>query len=243
MVAQQDPSATGFERTLDTKKGEFRTALISDQVYALIRRGIVNQELSPGDRVVESDIARRLGVSQAPVREAVKRLAHEGLLNHIPRRGNFVTSISKEESEQAKQVRVPLERLAGRLAAQRIDEAGLARLDTIVDRMRLAVDADDIDGFRDLDVDFHRSVAEIAGNPFLMRVWDVMEPSLRALHLIADPLFEGDWQAVVRYHRQLVQLLREGDARKAEAEFGYHAAGQSERHERERARRATKAAR
>jgi len=238
MSAGEDLSATGFEHTLDTNKGVFRAALISDRVYALIRRAIVNHELAPGDRVVESDIARRLGVSQAPVREAVKRLAHEGLLTHIPRRGNFVTEVSKEETGQARQVRVPLERLAARLAAQRIDESGIAELQAIVDKMREAVAADDVDAFRDLDIKFHHTVTEIAGNPFLTRVWEVLEPSLRALHVIADPLYEGDWMRMANYHSDLLDLLRAGDARKAENEFGMHAAGKANLAEARRARRA-----
>jgi DNA-binding GntR family transcriptional regulator len=238
MSAEEDLPATGFERTLDTKKGVFRSALISDQVYALIRRAIVDHELAPGDRVVESDIARRLGVSQAPVREAVKRLAHEGLLTHIPRRGNFVTKVSKQEADQARQVRVPLERLAGRLAAERIDAAGIAELEAIVDKMRATVASADVDAFRDLDIKFHHTVAEIADNPFLTRVWEVLEPSLRALHAIADPLYEGDWMTMANRHGDLLELLRAGDARKAEIEFGIHAAGRSDKTEARRARRA-----
>ncbi|MGO4429640.1 GntR family transcriptional regulator, partial [Streptomyces sp. MCAF7] len=65
--------------------------LLSDHVYARLRDWIVSGELVPGQRVVESEIARRMGTSQAPAREAIKRLAHEGLVNSLPRQGTYVT--------------------------------------------------------------------------------------------------------------------------------------------------------
>src|SRR5262249_55336665 len=113
---------SGFASTLASNKDRLRNTLISDRVYELLRQAIVDGELGPNERVVESEIARRLGVSQAPVREAVKQLAREGLLMHVPRRGNFVVEISSKDAEHARQVREPLERLAAGLAAGQLTE-------------------------------------------------------------------------------------------------------------------------
>ncbi|MYT73855.1 GntR family transcriptional regulator [Streptomyces sp. cg28] len=215
----------GFVSTLATNKDRFRKTLISDQVYELLRQAVVDGDLGPGDRVVESEIARRLGVSQAPVREAVKRLAREGLLTHVPRRGHFVVEISAEDAEHARQVREPLERLAAQLAAQHITGEQLAELDALVERMHEAVAASDVSSFRVADIEFHTVVSQCAGNPFLTRMWEVIEPSLRTLRAISDPLFDGDWQAMAHEHGRLVDLLRDGDADKAAAAFADHAAG------------------
>ncbi|MEV5604576.1 GntR family transcriptional regulator [Streptomyces sp. NPDC052299] len=215
----------GFVSTLATNKDRFRKTLISDQVYDLLRQAVVEGDLAPNDRVVESEIARRLGVSQAPVREAVKRLAREGLFTHVPRRGHFVVEISSRDAEYARQVREPLEALAARLAAEHITEDQLAELDAQVERMREAVATNDVSGFRDADIEFHTLVSRFAGNPLLARMWEVIEPSLRTLRAISDPLFDGDRRAMAEEHGRLVGLLRSGEPTKAAEAFADHAAG------------------
>ncbi|WP_393054378.1 GntR family transcriptional regulator [Streptomyces sp. LN549] len=216
----------GFVSTLATNKDRFRKTLISDQVYDLLRQAVVEGDLAPNDRVVESEIARRrLGVSQAPVREAVKRLAREGLFTHVPRRGHFVVEVSSQDAEYARQVREPLESLAAQLAAERITEEELAELDAQVERMHEAVATNDVSNFRDADVEFHSLVSQFAGNPFLARMWEVIEPSLRTLRAISDPLFDGDRSAMADEHGRLVGLLRAGEPEKAARAFADHAAG------------------
>jgi DNA-binding GntR family transcriptional regulator len=217
--------STDFVSTLATNKDRFRKTLISDQVYGLLRQAIVDGELGPNDRVVESEIARRLGVSQAPVREAVKQLAREGLLMHVPRRGHFVIEISSQDAEYARQVREPLERLAARLATEHITEDQLGLLDHLVEQMHAAVATNDVGRFRDVDIEFHALISQSAGNPLLARMWEVIEPSLRTLRAIADPLFEGDWHAMADEHGRLVGLLRGDDAELAAEAFADHAAG------------------
>lgn len=215
----------GFVSTLATNKDRFRKTLISDQVYDLLRQAVVEGDLAPNDRVVESEIARRLGVSQAPVREAVKRLAREGLFTHVPRRGHFVVEISSRDAEYARQVREPLESLAAQLAAEHITEDQLAELDAQVERMHEAVATNDVSSFRDADIEFHTLVSRFAGNPFLARMWEVIEPSLRTLRAISDPLFDGDRRAMADEHGRLVGLLRSGEPAKAAQAFADHAAG------------------
>ncbi|MFE9814156.1 GntR family transcriptional regulator [Streptomyces sp. NPDC005773] len=215
----------GFVSTLATNKDRFRKTLISDQVYDLLRQAVVEGDLAPNDRVVESEIARRLGVSQAPVREAVKRLAREGLFMHVPRRGHFVVEISSRDAEYARQVREPLESLAAQLAAEHITEDQLAELDAQVERMHEAVATNDVSSFRDADIEFHTLVSRFAGNPFLARMWEVIEPSLRTLRAISDPLFDGDRRAMADEHGRLVGLLRSREPAKAAQAFADHAAG------------------
>ncbi|NUP47227.1 MAG: GntR family transcriptional regulator [Catenulispora sp.] len=222
-----DSGAGTFASTLVAKKDGLRITLISDRVYDLLRSAIVEGDLAPGERVVESEIARRLGVSQAPVREAVKQLAREGLLTHIPRRGNFVVEISGQDADNARQVREPLERLAAQLAAERITEEHLRDLGDLVDQMHRAVAINDISRFRNADIAFHTLVNQAAGNPFLVRMWELLEPSLRALHAISDPLFEGDWHAMADEHGRLMSLLRDGDPEEAAEAFAAHAAGRA----------------
>lgn len=200
--------------------------LLSDQVYTRVRGLIISGELKPGDRLVESEIARQLAVSQAPVREAVKRLVHEGLAQHIARRGSFVASVSQDDADSARSVRVVIEELAARtVATLRLTPEALGLLQAQVDAMREAADEGDVGRFRDADISFHRVVCETSGNPFLPKVWAVMEPSLRALRVVSDPLFTGDWAKMAGHHAELLAVLESGDPDEAAERFAAHAGG------------------
>ena len=139
--------------------------LLSDQIYDLIKNMIKDTTLEPGEQLVESQLARRLQVSQAPVRDALKRLAHEGLVTHVRHQGNFVASYSDEEAEQAKVARAALEGLAGELACGRLEPAVRERLAGLIDQMHAAADARNLPEVRELDFAFHPAVdeARIAG--------------------------------------------------------------------------------
>ncbi len=199
--------------------------LLSDQIYMLIKSMIKEATLAPGEQLVESQLARKLQVSQAPVRDALKRLAHEGLVTHVRHQGNFVAKYSDEEVEQAKVARATLESLAGGLACGSLDDETRSRLAGLVDEMLAAAHDLRLGEFRELDFAFHRAVIEASGNGYLPRMWDIIEPSLRSMHVLGDPHFPGDWVQVAEWHRSLLQAL-EGSDRDAAAElFRAHAAG------------------
>ncbi|MBW8699093.1 putative D-xylose utilization operon transcriptional repressor [Streptomyces sp. MBT84] len=200
--------------------------LLSDQVYARVRGLIISGELKPGERLVESEIARQLAVSQAPVREAVKRLVHEGLAHHIPRRGSFVAAVSQDDADAARAVRVVIEELAARTVATRPSATAMTQLQVQVELMREAARGGDVGRFRDADITFHRIVCEASGNPFLPKVWAVMEPSLRALRVVSDPLFTGDWGEMAEQHASLLRALESTDAQLAAETFAAHARGE-----------------
>ncbi|PRA79006.1 GntR family transcriptional regulator [Microbacterium sp. MYb66] len=199
--------------------------LLSDQIYAMIKAMIKESTLAPGEQLVESQLARQLQVSQAPVRDALKRLAHEGLVSHVRHQGNFVASYSAEEAEHAKMARVELEGLAGRLACGSLDADRRSELASLIAQMHEAAAAADLARFRELDFAFHRAVIEASGNAYLPRMWDLLEPSLRVMHVLGDPTFTGDWHEVADWHKSLLDLLDAGDPEAASALFRRHAAG------------------
>jgi DNA-binding GntR family transcriptional regulator len=204
---------------------ELKRGLLSDQIYELVKTMIKEGSLVPGEQLVESQLARRLQVSQAPVRDALKQLAHEGLVTHVRHQGNFVSSYSDEEVAQAKVARAELESIAGRLACGALDAEAHERLEDLISRMHDAADAGDLGVFRELDFAFHRGVIEASGNVYLPRMWDIIEPSLRALHVLGDPSYPGDWHTVAEWHRSLLAALDAGDADAAAQLFHAHAAG------------------
>ena len=204
--------------------GTISRSLLSDQVYELILASILDGTRAPGSRVVESEIARQLGISQAPVREAVKRLVHAGLVESLPRRGSYVTEISLRELEISRTMRASIESEAARIAAAEAGDTDFAILEGIVGRMRAAVDAEDWASFRALDLEFHRAVVGMTQRTVLVRLWQTLEPTLVSQRAIGDPAFSGNRSQVVAWHVDLVEALRAGpDA--AAAAFSAHASG------------------
>jgi DNA-binding GntR family transcriptional regulator len=200
--------------------------LLSDQAYDVVRRSILDGTRPPGSRIVESEIARQLGVSQAPVREAVKRLTHEGLVTSVVRRGSYVSQISTDEAQDAREVRGLLEERAARDAVDKFDSSARAALEVLVTAMRKDAESADLAAFRVHDMAFHRSVVVLSGNSYLPRLWDLMESSLLSLRIVGDPGFPGDWVEMAQAHQVLVDLLASGDRGRAAAAFRVHALGQ-----------------
>jgi DNA-binding GntR family transcriptional regulator len=201
--------------------------LLSDRVYEAIRGWILSGELAPGMRVVESEIARVLGTSQTPAREAVRRLAHEGLVTYRPRLGNFVTEISQVEAREAREVRVLLESAAARRATGHVPTEELDLLRIEVQRMSEAAQHHDIGAFREADLRFHRQVLATSGNSMLLKVWRTLEPALWSLQVVSNAMYAGDWGLMARRHVDLIEVLAGTDPEDSARLFAAHARGES----------------
>ncbi|MFD4944956.1 GntR family transcriptional regulator [Streptomyces sp. NPDC058239] len=216
---------TGLNDLLEQNRGMTSGGLLSDRVYRLLRSAILSGEMVPDQRIVESDIAKRLGISQAPVREAVKRLVHESLVTHVPRLGSRVANISIEQAEQARELRGLLEEFAARATAQRRAEGYVDQLNSVIDDMRRAARQDDPTSFRDSDMAFHRLVCQASGNHLLPRLWEVMEPSLWTLRVVSNPFYTGSRDKLVDEHARLLDILVNGREDDAAEAFRRHATG------------------
>ncbi|MFF7557479.1 GntR family transcriptional regulator [Streptomyces olivaceus] len=204
--------------------------LLSDHVYALLRDWIVNGRLAPGQRLVESEIARGFGTSQAPPREAIKRLAYEGLVITQPHRGTYVARVSERQAQDVRDIRVMFEEYAARRVTGRLDAEHTRLLTEDVAQLRRAAAKDDIGAFRDADMSFHRHVCEAARNAALIRLWRLIESSLWDLHVLGDPRYAGGWGAMAEHHAELLDVLRSGDPDVAGPMFADHAAGEAARY-------------
>lgn len=204
--------------------------LLSDHVYTLQRDWIVNGRLAPGQRLVESEIARGFGTSQAPPREAIKRLAYEGLVISQPHRGTYVVQVSERQAQDVRDIRVMFEEYAARRVAGRLDAEHTRLLTEDVTQLRRAAAEDDIGAFRDADMSFHRHVCEAARNAALIRLWRMIESSLWDLHVLGDPRYAGGWGAMAEHHAELLDVLRSGDPDVAGPMFADHAAGEAARY-------------
>lgn len=159
------------------------------------------------------------------MREALRKLGHEGLVTTIPRRGSFVTEVSQEQAEQAREVRQSLEELGARLTTGRLGDQYAGRLREIVDEMWKAAHKNDVAAFRTSDTAFHRTVLEASGNEYLPRIWLQIEPSLHSLQVVSNPRFDGDWLVLAQVHAELIDLLEGDDIEAAARRFREHAGG------------------
>jgi DNA-binding GntR family transcriptional regulator len=154
-------------------------------------------------------------VSRGPVREAIGRLAAEGLVTVRPRRGAIVSALSHQEFLQAYQVREALETLAIRLAVPRLTEEELDRLDGLVERQAEAVDEDEIDTFFDLNGEFHELLVRVSGNAPLQDMYRQLMGHM-GRYLTRSLALRGTVRRSVVEHRAIARACRARDPQRAE---------------------------
>jgi DNA-binding GntR family transcriptional regulator len=193
------------------------------QVKDVILQRIVEGSLEPGSRIVETRIAQELGVSQAPVREALRDLEQLGCVVHEPNRGCSVRAFSAEELLEAFPVRAALEALAARLAAERITTAELAELDQLLERMRRAARDGDAHEQSQANASFHATVVRAARNRTLERQWQMLEPYSRTYLTVSRPGI--DLVHLSDRHVPVLDALRRRDRAKAAEAMEEHLLG------------------
>jgi len=190
----------------------------TDLVVALIRELIITGELTAGEQLRQRDLAHRFGVSQTPVREAMRRLESEGLLICDTHRGFTVMAPADGRVEENFQIRAALEALAASLAAVKIDADGLARLAALNERMR-SLPANS-SSYADLNREFHFVVYEYACSPLLLSLMRLLWASLHGDHKAATTPAER-----ARQHDEILAALRAGDSGAAATQAREHITG------------------
>ncbi|MDO4344378.1 MAG: GntR family transcriptional regulator [Eubacteriales bacterium] len=143
---------------------------LRDVVFNTLRRAILKGELKPGERLMEIQLAQRLGVSRTPVREAIRKLELEGLVLMIPRRGAVVAEITVQDLEDVLEVRAALEELAARRACENITDEELRELKRAANDFKRALESRDLLACVETDVAFHEIICRAAGNRRLQQM-------------------------------------------------------------------------
>jgi DNA-binding GntR family transcriptional regulator len=194
---------------------------LSERAYFAIREQIITLELAPGSVVSERDLMQQLELGRTPVREALRRLAWEGLVEVYPRRGMFVSTVDVRDLAGLSEVRIALEPVAARLASQRATDDDRSVIRTLLEELARAADEHDERTLIELDQRIHRHVYRCTHNPFLeetlvghylltLRIWFLALD--RVAHL-------GE---AVHEHRRLLEAIRDGDADAAADAMGRH---------------------
>lgn len=180
--------------------------LLHDQVSQYIKESILHGVLQPGDRIVETQIAHQLGVSQAPVREAIRQLEFSGLIEQIPYCGTYVKKVTVEEIENFYQVRGALEILAVRQAAHFITPSQLEQVEQALFLMEEAARRQDVEQYVRYDAQFHDLIIEASGNDLLCRLWE--QCHIKQWLFIGTSLANRNLQFLAARHRTILDRLK-----------------------------------
>lgn len=179
-------------------------------VEAQLQQAILAGRIAPGERIVEAELARQMGVSRAPVREAARRLESLGLLVSRPRHGFTVRTVSPKQVNDLYEVRIQLELLGASLACQHASDADLARLVARVDQMVARAGTLSASERVALDLDFHFTISALSGNHYLHRLFDNMQTEVRMFLALNEDSY-GDLRTLAESHRPIALALGRRD--------------------------------
>lgn len=190
----------------------------SNFIAALLRELIISGELKPGEQLRQRDLAERFGVSVTPVREALRWLESEGLVNYDAHKGSTVVQAEAGATKEKYQIRAVLEGLAAFLAAPKISGSGIRELESYNERLGEAdLSAEEVN---DLNRTLHFRIYEMAGSPLLVALMRLLWQSFPQGPQIVRPREES-----VAQHKQLIEALKDRDADRAQAITQQHILG------------------
>jgi DNA-binding GntR family transcriptional regulator len=214
----------GTARLLAPADGEI--ASLADQAYYAIRELIVSLEYAPGDPISERDLTDRLGIGRTPIREALRQLAQEKLVEVFPRRGMFVTTVDVRDLARLCEVRVVLEPEAARLAAERATQADLDEIWALLEELESRRRRSDR-VLIDLDERIHRTIYRSAHNDFLeetleeyyalaLRIWmmaldktSTLRDAVEEHHSVLEAIARGMGEAAAQRMREHVDRFED----------------------------------
>jgi DNA-binding GntR family transcriptional regulator len=191
-------------------------------VLQQITEAIVTGRLGPGDKLVETRLGDQLGVSRGPVREAFRRLEQMGMVEKIPYRGTFVSTLTDRDIKELHSIREPIEGLAARLLAQQQEPEAIAELKALLEAMYQAAAAGKQGEMIELDADFHDALIELSRHKLLREIWAPVSVRLRRFLLLKRQRLYRTLDEAVSLHEPIVRAIVAGNVEQAEIEARKH---------------------
>ncbi len=184
---------------------------LHDQVAARLRTMLVEGMIQPGAKLNERELCERLGVSRTPLREAIKLLAAEGLVDLLPNRGAIAVKLTETDVLNTFEVLAMLEGMSGELAAQRITDAELTEIRALQYEMMACFARRDLSGYYRINARIHSAINNAARNPVLSNAYRAINARVQSLRFRTNQN-ETKWQLAVQEHEQMVEALAAHDA-------------------------------
>ena len=183
---------------------------LRDVVFNTLREAILKGELQPGERLMELQLAAKLGVSRTPIREAIRMLEQEGLAVTIPRRGAEVAKMTEKDMKDVLQVREALDELAVSIACELITDEELEKLAEAVKNFEEAIDTKDIKQIAETDIVFHDIIYQASRNPKLVTILNNLREQIYRYRIqyLKD---EKNYPTLLEEHREILAGLMKKD--------------------------------
>ena len=191
--------------------------VVCETLRDALRRGI----LQPGERLMEIQLAEDLGVSRTPVREAIRKLEMEGYVIMMPRRGTYVADLSIRDINEVFEIRTSLESLASGLAAERIDEDELEKLQRLLVEIGAYIKSGDMESIVRTDTEFHDLLYQASRNTRLVGIISNLREQLTRFRTTSMS-FPGRLKATLEEHRKIVEAIAQGDEKAARKAAEHH---------------------
>lgn len=186
-------------------------ASISEDIYRQLKQAIVRNELRPGDRIVESRVARENGVSQSPVREAILRLKEESLVVAARHKGTFVAEFSVEDVDELYALREVLDEFALKRALRHMADTDLEHLGELYGEIERTGSEDDLEGFVRADREFHSYIYKMAKHEFLYSMWALMHNKIEQAWYLLNRMFYSHLSEAAVRHKPIMEALSRRD--------------------------------
>jgi DNA-binding GntR family transcriptional regulator len=185
-------------------------AALHEQVAHRLRQMLVENRIAPGAKLNERELAEVLSVSRTPLREAIKMLAAEGLVELVPNRGAIAVELTEQDVLDTFEVMAGLEAQSGELAAERVTDAELAEIRAMHYEMMAAYTRGDLSNYYRINQDIHRAINAAAKNPVLTATYNQVNARLQALRFRSNQ--DGEkWKNAVKEHEKMVEALSARD--------------------------------
>ena len=185
---------------------------LRDVVFNTLRDAILTGKLVPGERLMENQLADKLGVSRTPVREALRMLELENLVELVPRKGAQVLDMSEKDITNILEVRSALEGLATSLACKKMSKEDLQQLKNMEVDFEKAVADNDVEHFVDIDEDFHDLIFAATENDKLINIFRNLRIQLYRYRMAQAKNNETSMSTIVAHHRSIIRAIENHDA-------------------------------
>jgi len=195
---------------------------LKEEIIEYLRKRIITNDLKPGDRIVELDIAKKYDISRGPVREAVRLLEDEGLLEYKKNIGCVVKVLSKKELKEMYLILSTLEKLALKLTNGVLKSEIIEKMEDKAKNIEAYIEEKDIESIIEADYEIHKQIVLNPENDKLFQLWDSMKTSYYAMYLT---VLEKDPNILYRIHKKhmgFVEVLKEGNLEKSIKEITEH---------------------
>lgn len=203
------------------ERSPLRRLSLYEAVTERLREMVLEGELAPGSRISEKQLCETFDVSRTPLREALKVLANEGLVELLPNRGAKVTEVTQREVTDLFEVMVVLEGLSGELLVSRASDADIADIRAMHQQMMTHYERQERPEYFQLNQDIHRRLTEIAGNSVLLELESSLSVKITRARYVAN-MHMGRWHESACEHQRILEALEERDAEMLSTAMRYH---------------------